>query len=210
MTTQILPWSSSLQGLPLLRETHPDWIAVARADLRALLVDHAHCEQKAASQALSLIGRFPEDGELVRSMVGLAAEEMRHFRRVLDWIDRRGESLTRPAPDPYVQELRSWSFRRPGGLGARVDLLLACAFVEARSCERFRILAGSLLPEEGELRELGGFYLRLADAESRHWETFRNHALRHGPEEAVAARICAMADAEAKVVSRLPVEPRMH
>jgi tRNA-(ms[2]io[6]A)-hydroxylase len=197
--------------LPLVSNTPPDWTRAALRGLDALLVDHAHCEQKAASLALSLIGRFSEDAELVRAMLALALEEMRHFRQVLDRIAARGGSLTPPLPDPYVRRLRDWSFRHRGGIGPRVDLLLVCAFVEARSCERFRLLAAALPadPDPGR-RELGRFYRQLADAEARHWETFRGFARRHGDPHAVDRRIEEMARAEAEVVASLPLEPRMH
>lgn len=206
-----LPWSSVLDGLPLRRATDARWIAAARAGLDALLVDHAHCEQKAASTALSLIGKCAEDPVVVRSMLALAHEEMHHFRQVVDRLEARGAMLTNPLPDRYVRRLRDWSFRHRGGIGARVDLFLASAFVEARSCERFRILAADFLGDaDPGLRDLGGFYLRLADAEARHWETFRDLALRHAPEASVARRLEETAEAEAAIVAELPVEPRMH
>ena len=181
------------------------------ADLEALLADHAHCEQKAASMALSLIGKYPEDPASVRSMLALAYEEMHHFRQVLDLIEARGARLTRPEPDPYVHRLRDWSFRERGGIGSRVDHFLVCAFVEARSCERFRLLAEALTGEADEERSsLGGFYRRLADAEGRHWEFFRDLALARGPREEAAARLEAMASAEGKIVAELPLRARMH
>jgi len=207
--TTALPWTDPRDGLPLLRPTPEAWLAGARADLNALLVDHAHCELKAASAALSLIGRCADDAELVRSMLALSHEEMRHFRQVLDVLEARGGALTPPRPDRYVARLRDWSFREPGGLGSRVDRLLVCAFVEARSCERFRILAAGLAGDAGA-GTLGTFYLRLADAESRHWETFRDLAIAHGPRDAVTRRLEAMAGAEAGIVGELPLGPRMH
>jgi len=205
--TTVPPWTDPRDGLPLLRATPDAWLAGARCDLNALLGDHAHCELKAASAALSLIGRGADDRELVRSMIALAHEEMRHFRQVVDVLESRGGALTPPAPDRYVARLRDWSFREPGGLGSRVDRLLVCAFVEARSCERFRILAAGLAGEEPEL---AGFYLRLADAESRHWETFRDLARVQCPPPGVDRRLHAMAEVEAEIVGELPLGPRMH
>jgi tRNA-(ms[2]io[6]A)-hydroxylase len=202
-----LPWKDPLEGLPLRFATPPAWVETARANLDALLVDHAHCEEKAASQALALIGRFPEHPGLARGMIALAHEEMRHFRQVLDVLEARGGRLTKPLPDRYVRSLREWGFRHRGGIGALGDLLLVSAFVEARSCERFRLLASGLAEEEPEL---AAFYLRLADAEGRHWELFRDLAYEAGPARTVGERLAQMAEAEAAIVRARPVEPRMH
>jgi tRNA-(ms[2]io[6]A)-hydroxylase len=209
-----LPWTSPLDGLPLRRATSGAWAPAALAALDRLLVDHAHCEQKAAASGLALIGRFPDRPELVRAMVALVHEEMHHFRQVVDLIERRGGALTRPAPDRYVHELRQRGFRDPSGLGAYGDLLLVNAFVEARSCERFRLLAEALLSGGGEGVEdtaaLGHFYRQLAQAEGRHWETFRDLALEAFPAARVERRLAVLAEVEAQIVAARPVEPRMH
>jgi len=200
-----------LDGLPLTTATSPEWTRVARSDLTALLADHAHCEQKAASMAMALIGRFPDHPGLARAMIALAHEEMSHFRQVLDRIEARGEALTKPLPDRYVRALRDWAFRHKGGIGSLGDLLLVSAFVEARSCERFRLLHRALIEDEAEaLRELGLFYGTLADAESRHWERFRELALAFDSPKDVERRLEAMAEAEGSIVRFLPIEPRMH
>jgi tRNA 2-(methylsulfanyl)-N6-isopentenyladenosine37 hydroxylase len=200
-----------LDGLPLVVETDPEWTKVAKADLGSLLADHAHCEQKAASMAMALIGRFPDHPGLARAMIALAHEEMSHFRQVLDLIEARGEALTKPLPDRYVRALREWAFRHKGGVGALGDLLLVSAFVEARSCERFRLLNRALVEDENEgLRDLGHFYGTLAGAEARHWERFRELALAFDSPRNVERRLEAMAQAEGSIVQSLPIEPRMH
>jgi len=209
MTRTLVPWKEPLQGLPLRYGTPREWTEVARGRLDELLVDHAHCEQKAANTAIALIGRFPDHPGLARGMIALAHEEMRHFRQVLDRIEDRGFRLTKPRPDTYVKALRAWGFRHRGGIGALGDQLLVCAFVEARSCERFRLLAEAFLQDE-ELGELGDFYLRLADAEERHWELFRELARASAPEAPVKRRLEEMAEAEARIVAERPLEPRMH
>jgi len=202
---------SVLAGLPLTVETGPRWVIAARANLRALLADHAHCEQKAASMALALIGRFPDHPGLAQAMLTLAYEELSHFRQVLERIEARGETLTRPLPARYVRALREWAFRHKGGIGALGDLLLVSAFVEARSCERFRLLSQSFAEEpDMEIRKLGQFYGTLAAAESRHWERFRDLALAADAPKDVERRLEAMAQAEGSIVQSLPVEPRMH
>lgn len=206
-----IPWTEPLEGLPLRTATAPGWADVAVDRLDELLVDHAHCEQKAASMAVALIGRFPAHPGLARDMLALAHEEMQHFRQVLDRIEARGGSLTKPRPDTYVRDLREWSFHHRGGLGALGDLLLLSAFVEARSAERFRLLAERLVTEkDADLLDLAGFYIRLADAESRHWERFRDLALTADREEAVTRRLGEMGEAEGAIVARRPLEPRMH
>ncbi len=226
-TESRFPWADPRDGLPLRRATPRAWLEVALADLDALLVDHAHCEQKAANTAIALIGRFPDHPGLARGMIALAHEEMRHFRQVLDVIEERGCTLTKPASDTYVGELRDWGFRNRGGLGALGDLLLVSAFVEARSCERFRLLAEGLaacdggpaegtepadpaLPGAEEAASLSRFYARLADAEGRHWELFRDLALDAAPAKSVERRLEEMAEAEAEIMSRRPLAPRMH
>lgn len=208
-------WRSSLEGLPLRQATPGSWAGIALGDLDGLLRDHAYCEKKAASAALTLIAKLPADPVLVRSMTALAHEELRHFRQVHDRIVRRGGSLGRPAPDRYVRLLRQRAFQHPGGLGAEVDLLLVNALIEARSCERMRLLVRGL--EEGlgriadaERLELLRFYEELATAEARHWERFRDLAARLRPEARVAARLEGLGVLEAGIVAELPPEPRMH
>jgi len=212
-----LPWTDPLDGLPLAHGTDPRWIDVALAQLDELLIDHALCEQKAASSALALIGRFPDRPELVRPMMALAHEELHHLRQVLDLIEARGGALARPRPDRYVHELRQRGFRTAAGLGAYGDLLLVNAFVEARSCERFRLLAAALLDTQRALpaevpdrEQLGHFYRVLAQAEGRHWETFRDLAMAALPAEKVERRIAQLAEVEAAIVAERPLVAAMH
>lgn len=205
------PWSGPLDGLPLLYATPPAWSTLALANLDYLLVDHAHCEQKAAGAALGILARFPENSEMVRPMLALAHEELHHFRQVLELIEARGGTLTRPAPDFYVRELRLRLFRAPGGLGPYGDLLIVNAFVEARSCERFRQLAQALTEQGGtSAATLAPFYRTLAGAEGRHWETFRDLACARLDRTRVAARIEIAAAIEAEISRERPITPRMH
>ena len=199
----------SLEGLPLHRATAPDWFPTAARNLDAVLVDHAHCEQKAAATALSLMGRYAADDAVVRTLLAVAYEELGHFKQVVDLLRARGRSLTAPRPDRYVRALREWSFRHKGGAGPKADAFLAAAFVEARSCERFRLLARGF-GEDPERADLHRFYARLADAESRHWESFRDLAYAAAGPAQVDRRLQQMARAEAAIVDGLPVEPRMH
>lgn len=203
-------WQHNLDGLPLVEGTPSRWIEIALSRLDEVLVDHAWCEFKAASAGLGMIARFPTVAGLTRPMIALAQEEMLHFRQVSDLLEERGIPLGVPPADPYVRELRHKLCARGKGLGGLGDHLLVNAFVEARSCERFRLLAGALCVEGGVEIELGRFYGRLADAEGRHWESFRDLAIDACGKEAVETRLDEAAQIEAAILRSLPIEARMH
>lgn len=168
-----------------------------------VLVDHAHCEKKAAAQAMSLVSAYPDDVPLVRSLSRLAHEELRHFRQVFELMAARGLALGRDGGDPYAQELRKHVRTTPEG--RRMDRLLVCGLIEARSCERLELLGEALTDEE-----LRRFYLRLAQAEAGHATLFVDLAKLAAPAEAVEARLDELLDVEAAIVERLPVAPRIH
>ncbi len=158
-----------------------------------------------------MIARFPGHPGLVRPMLALAQEEMLHFRQCMDRLDERGRVLGVPPADRYVRALRGRFAAEGHGLGALGDMLIVNAFVEARSCERFRLLARALCGRAGPDGELGEFYARLAEAEGRHWETFRDLAARElGDAARIDQRIEEVAAMEAEVVQELPVGVRMH
>lgn len=199
--------------------TDPAWVARASRELDAVLVDHAHCEMKAASNALALAGRHPERVDLVRRLVAIAQEELSHFERVLGMLDARGLALGTPAVDRYAAELRRASAALPrqvnvGGQAHRihplVDRLLVGALIEARSCERFRLLLG-VLPEGSEIH---AFYTELFADEARHHREFTDLAiLVTGDEAVVRARLEELSHVEGAIVSRLAaadVRPEIH
>jgi tRNA-(ms[2]io[6]A)-hydroxylase len=190
---------NSIEGLPLAGASPPGWVEAACSDLDALLVDHAYCELKAASTALSLVVRFAERPALTEAMADLAREEMKHFDRVHALVRGRGKTLTRIQGDRYVKRLR--------GLGdaSLLDSLVRSAFIEARSCERFRLLSEAPLPED-----LRGFYAELARAEDRHHELFLELAAAEVGDERVRSRVAELAPREAEIVAALPLEPRIH
>lgn len=181
--------------------TDPRWVEVALADLDATLADHAHCEKKAVATALKLVADHPDLPALVRPLARLAQEELQHFLAMVTEVERRGRTLPPDAGDPYVQGLLR--LVRPGE-GRLVDQLLVGALIEARSCERMRLL-GERLPDE-RLREL---YRRLAQSEEGHESLFVALAVEVGGEPA-RARLDALAEEEARLVARLPLLPRMH
>ena len=202
--------STLLAGLPLKCETSPEWAPLALANLDVVLRDHAWCEYKAASAGLALMAKFPDHGFLHRPMVALVQEEMLHFRQVTDLLKSRNVSLGNAPVDPYAKKLRGLLCAKGSGIGGLGDLLIVNAFIEARSCERFRVLSRALESGSEEDLELAGFYQRLADAEGRHWESFRDLAMEVCDEKSVLTRIDEAAEIEAELLQSLPVEPRMH
>ncbi len=177
----------------------------AAADLVATLRDHAHCEMKAAANALSMVARHPDDPVVVRTLLGVAREELEHFERVTAQLEARGVSLGAPPVDPYVAELRRVHMSRgvspvAGDVAGAVDRLLVCALIEARSCERFDLLRDALRVREPEL---SSFYEALRTSEARHYRTFVDLAVRvaRGDETSVFRRLESLAEAEGMIVT---------
>jgi tRNA-(ms[2]io[6]A)-hydroxylase len=201
--------------LCLVVPSDPAWAAAAVADLDAVLADHAHCEMKAASNALSLAARHPEDARVVLALTDLAREEIGHFQEVLAWMGRRGVALGPPPKDPYAGALRLARIELgPARVPPLVDRLLVAALIEARSCERFKLLVDALAAEERH-QELRAFYARLLAAEAGHYRTFVELATlaAGGDEMAVARRLTGLAALEGAIVTRLPrqsARPTMH
>jgi tRNA-(ms[2]io[6]A)-hydroxylase len=204
--------------LCLTHRTPDRWVRAALADLDSVLVDHAHCEMKAASNALSLAVRASEKPQVVAALVTLAEEELSHFRRVLGELERRGIPLGPPPPDDYAAELRR-AVRAHGKEhhpdratfhDALVDRFLVAALIEARSCERFRILTDAL-SERGPA-DLFALYQDLLAAEARHFRTFVDLArmVAHPDEARVEARLAEVAEIEGEVSSRLLGAPSIH
>jgi tRNA 2-(methylsulfanyl)-N6-isopentenyladenosine37 hydroxylase len=204
--------------LCLTRPTSEGWVEIALENLDSVLVDHAHCEMKAASNALSLAVRASQTPGVVAELVSLAEEELKHFRRVMVELDRRGLSLGPPPPDGYAADLRKAvrahrderdaSASQP--IGALVDRLLVAALIEARSCERFRLLSEAL--KERGPAHLSAFYEELLAAEARHFRTFVDLAHKvAGPDDGwVEARFHKVAELEGELASRLAGAPAIH
>jgi tRNA-(ms[2]io[6]A)-hydroxylase len=187
--------------------TDAAWVDEALRDVDAVLVDHAHCEMKAASNALSLATRHPADATLVRALTDLAREEIEHFQRVLALLVERGVALGPPPVDAYAAGLRRAVHalpRAPGEAASLVDRLLVGALIEARSCERFKVLAEATgrKPEHALLHAL---WEELLASEARHYRTFVDLAERAagGDRPRVGARLDLVATAEAKLVGEL-------
>lgn len=187
--------------------TDAAWVEAATSDVDAVLVDHAHCEMKAASNALSLAARYPGDLELVRALTDLAREEIEHFQRVLRLLEERGVALGAPPVDAYAADLRRAANalpRDPGPSASLVDRLLVGALIEARSCERFKLLADATAEAPGR-EAMHALWSELLAAEARHYRTFVDLATRAagGDRERVAARLGAIARAEGAIVAGL-------
>ncbi len=189
--------------LHLLQPTPQSWAQAAAADIGALLADHAHCELKAAQSALSLVARFGgEQPLLVEPLTALAREETQHFRMVFDRIRSRGGDIGLPARDEYVRALQSAA--RRDAEHPLLDRLLVCALIEARSCERFKVLAEGLSDED-----LAHFYRGLMAAEARHFRLFTGLAESiFGP--TARTRLATLAEREASVARHLPLGPTVH
>jgi tRNA-(ms[2]io[6]A)-hydroxylase len=184
--------------------TDSAWATSAVKDLDAVLIDHAHCEMKAATNALSLVVRHSSDLGLVRALTILAREELDHFQRVVDFLEARGLRLGPPPVDDYAAELRRAMNTLPASeLPLVTDRLLVGALIEARSCERFKLLIQALPPScPADLR---AFYDELFACEARHYRQYVDLAIRAaGPlGDLVEGRLERLAEAEARIVRSL-------
>ncbi len=166
--------------LGLKLATDPRWVNIAEKNIGEILIDHAYCEQKAATNGISLILRYPENEKLVETVTPIVAEEWGHFRMVLKEMAKRGYKLGPKRADKYVIEL--FKLERKGGKAERqlMDKLLISALIEARSCERFRLLSENIA--DLELRE---FYHELMISEAGHYRIFLDLAKEYMPEAEV-------------------------
>lgn len=173
------------------------------ADLDEFLLDHAHCEKKAASTALSLIFRYPEFTCLIRPLTEVAREELEHFELLLTLIEGRGQKFRRLSPSPYAGRLLSKL--RSDNLEKLVDTLLCCALIEARSCERMRLLSQHLTDPD-----LRAFYGDLLESEARHFTLYVGLARAVAPNADITSRLNELANWESEVILSAPPVPRMH
>ncbi|NBX80002.1 MAG: tRNA-(ms[2]io[6]A)-hydroxylase [Flavobacteriales bacterium] len=164
--------------LGLKMATDPRWVNIVERNIEEILVDHAFCEQKAASNAISVIIQYPHYSDLVQAMIAICQEEMEHFDLVHQKLLERGLKLGYDRKDPYVNDLGEFLRRNKTNStldGMFVNKMLFAAMIEARSCERFKILS-----EELEDEDLRSFYRNLMESEARHYTTFLNFARKYG------------------------------
>ncbi len=188
----------------LCQPTASTWVTVATRDLDAVLADHAHCEMKAATTALSLALKSHEDLDAVLTLTRLAEEELNHFNRVVGFLARRGLALGQPPVDAYAAQLRKAVTKLPIQFtNPIVDRLLIGALIEARSCERFKLLLDHW-PDAAD-RELFDFYRELFECEARHYVQYRELAVRvsASPPEVVEARLVRLAEVEGTIIAQL-------
>jgi tRNA 2-(methylsulfanyl)-N6-isopentenyladenosine37 hydroxylase len=187
-----------------LKSPSPErWLAQVAAHLPDVLIDHAHCEKKAAGTALNLIFAYVEKTELCRELSAIVKEELEHFELVLALLERRGIRFRRLPPGGYGRQLNELVARQEPRKA--VDRLLVAGLIEARSCERF-----DLLRQHVGDRELAEFYGSLFESEARHHSTYVRLAKLFAPEEQVHARLDSLAAEEAAIIARGDELPRMH
>ncbi|MBW4888140.1 tRNA-(ms[2]io[6]A)-hydroxylase [Mucilaginibacter sp. HMF5004] len=192
--------------LKLQLPTDPLWVKnVVESNIEELLTDHAYCEQKAATNAITLITQNPNFPDLVTEMALLVQEEMDHFKRVHDIIIARGYVLGKERKDDYVGQLAK--FNKPGGsrLNQMIDRLLLSAMIEARSCERFKVLSENINDEE-----LSKFYHELMISEATHYTMFLGLAKKHAGTIDVDARWKEFLAYEAEVVKNYGKKETIH
>ncbi|MFM7585937.1 MAG: tRNA-(ms[2]io[6]A)-hydroxylase [Bacteroidota bacterium] len=182
--------------LGLKLPTDPRWANIAEKSIGEILIDHAFCEQKAASTCISLIVQYADRPELVQALSPIVAEEWGHFRKVLKEMDARGIKLDKKRRDDYVQGLLAFQRKGVGEERVLLEKLLTCALIEARSCERFRLL--SLECSEPALRS---FYHEFMVSEAGHYRLFMDLAERYLPRDEVRIRWQEFLDYEAELLA---------
>lgn len=191
--------------LGLKLPTDPRWVNIVEKNIEEILTDHAYCEQKAASTAISLIVTHPEYSELVSAMTALAKEEMSHFKMVHDRILARGYTLGRDRRDEYVVKLMTFFPKGGSRVTNLIHRLLYAALIEARSCERFRLLSEHL-----EDKELADFYRSLMVSEANHYTMFLNFARKYGDRKEVDKKWQDLLEFEAEIMKDLGKSETMH
>tara|TARA_R110000764_G_scaffold37541_4_gene83505 strand:+ start:2784 stop:3365 length:582 start_codon:yes stop_codon:yes gene_type:complete len=191
--------------LGLKLPTDPRWVNIVEKNIDEILTDHAYCEQKAASTAISLIVSFPEYTELTQEMIALSREEMGHFKMVHDRILARGKTLGRDRKDDYVVALLKFFPKGGSRTTQLVHRLLYAALIEARSCERFRLLS-----EQLQDKELADFYHKLMISEAGHYTMFLNFARKYGDRKEVDKKWDALLTYEAAIMKDLGNSETVH
>ena len=189
--------------IALLKATDPSWLVLALAHFDEVLIDHAHCEKKAASNALSLMQAYPEVPGLPSQMARLAREESAHLAKVLQIMEDRGLLLGRDGGDPYAQGLQK--LMRNGMKERQLDRFLVAGIIEARSAERLALLAEGLTDEA-----LKRFYTELATSEDGHQRLFLRLAQEIASQAVVHARLTELLEGEAALITVLPIRPAIH
>lgn len=191
--------------LGLKLPTDPKWVNIVESNIDEILTDHAWCEQKAATNALSLIINNPNYTEMVTALISIAKEELEHFEQVHNLIKSRGQALGIERKDNYVNEL--YKFMQKGGSrkSSLVDRLLFSAMIEARSCERFRVISENIND-----KQLAKFYHDLMVSEAGHYTTFLGFARKYGEGIDIEKRWKEWLDFEASIISNYGKKETIH
>ncbi len=179
------------------------WVDAVLADFPRFLADHANCERKASSTAMSMVVRFHDRHEIIPTLIDLAIEELEHFRTCYRLMQARDIPLLADSPDPYIKALLK--LQRHGRDEHFLDLLLIASIVETRGGERFHLIS-----EASEDEEIAGFYKSLWACEARHAHVYADMALKYFDADHVYARLDELAVAEADIVRRLPIRPALY
>lgn len=191
--------------LHLQSESTSRWLAQVDQHLDEILIDHAHCERKAASTAMNLMNAYTENRELCREMTIIVQEELEHFDLVWSLLEKRGIPFRRLPPGPYGRSLQE--LVRSNEPQRAVDRLLVASLIEARSCERFRLLSEHVRPRDEELAE---FYSGLFESEARHHTTYVSLAEHFQSRQLVRQRLDQLSAKEAEIILEGSPLPRMH
>jgi tRNA-(ms[2]io[6]A)-hydroxylase len=194
--------------LGLKLPTDPRWVNIVEKNIEEILIDHAFCEQKAASNAISIIVQYPQYTDLVEAMIAISQEEMEHFGMVHTKLLERGMKLGFERKDPYVNDLADYlrqTRTSSSPEGHFVNKMLFAAMIEARSCERFKILSEEI--NDADLRE---FYRSLMESEARHYTTFLGFARKYGTGIDVDAHWKSFLEFEASLMEKYGKTETMH
>ena len=191
--------------LGLKLPTDPRWVNIVESNISEILTDHAWCEQKAATNAISIVVHNSERQDLVTDMLALAKEELEHFEQVHDIIKDRGLELGRERKDSYVNELARFMRKGTGRVESLIDRLLFSAMIEARSCERFKVLSENIEDES-----LAEFYRELMISEAGHYTLFLKYARKYGEGVDVEKRWQEWLAHEASIIANYGKEETIH
>tara|TARA_R110002073_G_scaffold72537_1_gene177514 strand:+ start:513069 stop:513650 length:582 start_codon:yes stop_codon:yes gene_type:complete len=191
--------------LGLKFETPTSWAEIAKDDLQQILTDHAFAEQKAASNAVSIIINYSEETELVSEMSAIAIEEMEHFKMVHDLMIARGMTLGREQANNYAKSLQSFFVKTKDRTDALIQRLLVAALIEARSCERFKVFSENLKDQE-----LSTFYNELMISEANHYTTFLGFARKYQDRAIVDGKWNALLSFEAEMMKNRGNTAKVH
>ena len=191
-------------SIDLASESSQEWIDTVMSDFDAFLIDHADCERKASSMAMSFVAKFPDRVEIIPELIETAVEELEHFRDVYAIMEERGLQLPQKVyPDPYINAMLSHA--KSDEEGKFIDRMLIASIVECRGAERFRLVYENL--PQGELKD---FYHRLWASEAKHGHIFVKMALNYFDEKRVYKRLTELNEIEATVLSNLELRPALH